>query len=418
MNRALALVSWFIVGCVGTSALVPDIGFHTPIGSDDILPVVATVLGGAYFLFKPMPNMGPVVLLLLALLALGILSNIFVPEHLLVRALVRGPVRVAFYLIFVLGFISVIEELNGQKVLAFCAFCALIEALFGLSAFFLDYIGPWNVGVYFTEEPSQSLAGTGWGRIVGTFNTWNGQGMNFVSGYLMIFVPVLLALGFSQQGLKRVAWLGAGLLVATAMLLTYTRMSLVAGVLGAVAAFMVMGKPKVVVSVVISGLLGIFLTPGLAQRFLDKNDRIKLYAASIDAALQSPWLGHGDIAYLEYIFATSNRYHTMFGIAGSTPHNSILYAFFRYGIGGAILTGLLLLAPILYFAYQARTTHGTARIFSLSGVAAFVSFALQSQTNNLLDVPKVAFYFFVLWVVLRKVIDEASTLGAEKTSSR
>ena len=125
------------------------------------------------------------------------------------------------------------------------------------------------------------------------------------------------------------------------------------------------------------------------------------------AALESPWIGHGDVPYLEYIFATSNRYHTFFGIAGSTPHNSILYAFFRYGIGGAILTGLLLLAPILYFAFQARRATGDARIFALAGVAVFVSFALQSQTNNLLDVPKVSFYFFALWVVLRMVVIQA-----------
>ena len=36
------------------------------------------------------------------------------------------------------------------------------------------------------------------------------------------------------------------------------------------------------------------------------------------------------------------------------------------------------------------------------------SFALQAQTNNLLDIPKVAFYFFALWVGLRVVIKQTA----------
>jgi len=407
-------LGWVVVLCVAVSALIPDMGFYKPLGTDDVLPLVATLLGAFILMVRPLPDPGPVVMVMMGLFALGILSNIFVPDYFLMRALVRGPARAGMYLIFILGYASVVEGMNARKVLVACSLCALIEALFGLGAFLLNYSGPWQVGVYFTEEPSQSLAGTGRGRIVGTFNTSNGQGMNFVSAYLMMFVPILFALGRTAKGMARWGWLTGTLIVAAAMLATYTRMSLVALVGGVIVALMILGKIKLIVSVIVGGLLALFMTPGLAQRFLDKNDRIKLYGAAIEAAFDSPWIGHGDIAYLEYIFSTSNRYHTMFGVAGSTPHNSILYAFFRYGIGGAVLSALLLLAPILYFAVQARRRVGPARILALAGVASFVSFALQAQTNNLLDIPKVAFYFFALWVALRVAVTQASAQEAGK----
>ena len=101
----------------------------------------------------------------------------------------------------------------------------------------------------------------------------------------------------------------------------------------------------------------------------------------------------------------------MFGVAGSTQLRAL--RFFRYGIGGAILTGLVLMVPILYFMVQARRQTGAARMFAWAGVASFVAFALQAQTNNLLDIPKVAFYFFALWVALRVVIKQASQHEAE-----
>ena len=413
MTDRLTSLSWMVVLFVAASALIPDMGFHSPVGTDDILPLLATLVGSAILLLRPLPDPGPMVITLVLLVALSICANIFVPEHLLFRALIRGPARIGMYLIFVLAFSAVVEGLDARKVLVACGLCAVVEAAFGLGAFIFNYTGPWHGGVYFTEEPTQSLAGSGLGRIVGTFNTSNGQGMNFVSAYLMIFVPILFALGRTTRGTARLGWYIATALVAAAMLATYTRMSIVALFGGVVVALAVAGHLRLIAAAAVGGGLGLMMIPGLAQRFLDKNDRIRLYAAAWDATMDSPWLGHGDISYLEFIFELANRYHTMFGVAGSTPHNSILYAFFRYGIGGAILTAMVMVVPILYFMVQARRYDGPARVFAWAGVASFVSFALQAQTNNLLDIPKVTFYFFALWVALRVVIRQTSRGGLE-----
>ena len=87
------------------------------------------------------------------------------------------------------------------------------------------------------REPSQSLAGSGLGRIVGTFNTSNGQGMNFASAYLMIFVPILFALARTAKG-KALGmvfshWFGGGRNVGN--LYTHEHCALFGGVVVALA---------------------------------------------------------------------------------------------------------------------------------------------------------------------------------------
>ena len=171
MTDRLTSLSWLVVIAVAASALIPDMGFHTPVGTDDVLPLLATLVGASVLLLRPLPDPGPMVLTLIALAVLALCANILVPEHLLFRALIRGPARIGMYLVFVLGYSSVVEGMNARRVLVACGLCAVVEAVFGLGAFIFNYHGPWNVGVYFTREPSQSLAGSGLGRIVGTFNT-------------------------------------------------------------------------------------------------------------------------------------------------------------------------------------------------------------------------------------------------------
>ena len=304
MTQRLTFLSSLVVIAVAASALVPDMGFHTPVGTDDVLPLLATLVGASVLLLRPLPDPGPMVMTLIALALLALCVNVLVPEHLLFRALVRGPARILMYLVFVLGYSSVVEGMNARRALVACGVCAVIEAIFGLGAFIFNYKGPWYVGVYFTREPSQSLAGSGLGRIVGTFNTSNGQGMNFASAYLMIFVPVLFALARTAKGRARWGWYLATGLVAAVMLATYTRMSIVALFGGVVVALALAGHLKMILGAGAVGLFGLLMTPGLAQRFLDKNDRVSLYAAALDAAFESPWVGHGDINYLEFIFDT------------------------------------------------------------------------------------------------------------------
>ena len=61
------------------------------------------------------------------------------------------------------------------------------------------------------------------------------------------------------------------------------------------------------------GLFGLLMTPGWLSDFSTKTTESDSTPRPWMQHLKVPWLGHGDINYLEFIFDTSNRYHTMFG---------------------------------------------------------------------------------------------------------
>ena len=153
MMHRMTFLSWVVVISVAASALIPDMGFHSPVSTDDVLPVLATLVGLAVLLLRPLPDPGPMVLVLIALMALAVCANIFVPEHLLLRALFDGPARIAMYLVFILCYGSVVEGMDAHKVLVVFGICAVIEAVFGLGSFFFNCAGPWRNRIYFTHKP-------------------------------------------------------------------------------------------------------------------------------------------------------------------------------------------------------------------------------------------------------------------------
>ena len=78
MTDRLTSLSWLVVIAVAASALISDMGFHTPVGTDDVLPLLATLVGAGVLLMRPLPDPGPMVLTLIALLALAVCANILV----------------------------------------------------------------------------------------------------------------------------------------------------------------------------------------------------------------------------------------------------------------------------------------------------------------------------------------------------
>ena len=239
-------------------------GFHSPVSTDDVLPVLATLVGLAVLLLRPLPDPGPMVLVLIALMALAVCANIFVPEHLLLRALVRGPARIAMYLVFILGYGSVVEGMDARKVLVACGICAVIEAVFGLGSFFFNYAGPWKIGVYLRETDSEF----GWFWIGA--HCWNLQhiqrtGNEFCLGLFDDFRSHSFRSRSDRSGAARVGWYMATALVAAAMLATYTRMSIVALFGGVVVALAIAGHLKMIVGAAATGFVGLMMVPGLAR---------------------------------------------------------------------------------------------------------------------------------------------------------
>ena len=160
MTDRLTSLSWIVVLLVAASALIPDMGFHSPVGTDDVLPLLATLIGSVILLLRPLPDPGPMVI---TLVLFGCSINL--RQHLCAGALALAGVGTEdlpespciWY--FVLAYSAVVEGLDARKVLVACGVCAVIEAVFGLGAFLLNYRGPWYVGVYFTKGANAESCG-------------------------------------------------------------------------------------------------------------------------------------------------------------------------------------------------------------------------------------------------------------------
>jgi hypothetical protein len=190
-----------------------------------------------------------------------------------------------------------------------------------------------------------------------------------------------------------------------ALCLTFTRATLVALLAGALVA-VAQGRPRHAVVVAVIALAVVWSRPELWGRFAsDQQDRAALTWAAVAMGAEAPFVGHGDIHYNSYLWADVARMRTPFGVATTTPHNSLALGFFRYGIFGALLTAAVLLWPVVWFWRRAKATagwaDGEARVFALAGVCAFVAFALQSLSNNLLEVPKIGVFFWALLPLLQ-----------------
>jgi hypothetical protein len=116
-------------------------------------------------------------------------------------------------------------------------------------------------------------------------------------------------------------------------------------------------------------------------------------------------VGHGDIHYNTYLAARVDAMHTPYGVATTTPHNSLALAWFRYGVLGPLVTASILFGAPLWLAGRAVRRRGDARVLALGGLVAFTAFAAQSFSNNLLEVPQVAVHYWAVWALLSAAVD-------------
>ncbi len=400
-----AVFVWLPIFLLGASAWVPHVPLWGPIGLEDLLPLIAVGLAAAFALHAPVARFDPLVLLLAGVLLLGFAANLFSGFTLDLVMLARGPGRTLFYLVLVVALGGLSRDSEPRRLLALLAVCAAVEAVIGIGLYAADYSGPFGIGLHRPGRGS-SLFWTSPGRLVATFNLPSGRGMNGLAAYFGLFLPVTLALALTARGGARLMWAAGASAQAAALALTYTRSTLITLLAGVVAALWVWRRALILPVVALAGL-ALVASPELVGRFLgDSNDRLALIWAAVRMGAEAPWFGHGDIHYNTYLWAATERMQTPFGVAVTTPHNSLALAFFRYGLAGPLLVGGLLVVPVVHFWRRAGRHSGEARLFALAGLCAFVAFALQSLTNNLLEVPKIGIFFWILWVVLKHASNE------------
>jgi len=235
--------------------------------------------------------------------------------------------------------------------------------------------------------------------------------MNGLAAYLALFAPLSLALALAGRGAVRAVWLGGAGLQLVALVLTSTRATpLALGVgVGVAAAVALRGKIRtaplprwavgagLAVAVAAAGIAAPVLLPRVVGV---GTNRPALAYAAVSLGAEAPWLGHGDIQYNTYLASRADAMQTPYGVASTTPHNSPALAWFRYGVLGVLLTAWILVGPPVWLARRARSAAGERRTLALAGLVAFTAFAVQSLSNNLLEVPQVAVHYWSLWALL------------------
>jgi O-antigen ligase len=295
--------------------------------------------------------------------------------------------------------IAMPAAVRRRYVAIFIAGVGIFEAVFGLFAFALPL--PNGAGLEAARRLT-TLYGVCPGRISGTL----GLSPNHIGAVFVVTIAVTVGLAVMESGRRRWGWaLGAAFQMA-ALVLTFTRSSIILGLI--VALVLLVSYRKLVlllgvaaISVVLvfatltvgctaaSGRHGLPTNPAsfIGGRFGDSNDRLALWYAAGRIMLDHPAFGVGLGRMDATLHEDPARYmDTPFGPATSSAHNTILLAGAETGILGALAAVLINLGLALVALRMAW--RGWKRQDPLLVVAAFAiaGYLVQGMVNNLFEV--------------------------------
>lgn len=402
--QTLHRASWILLAC---SVWLPEIPVWGPIAIDEMVTLVAVVLGVFACLANKRCEFEPLAVLLFGLFVLSCLSNV-ATQSTDVAIWLRGPGRHLFYVVLLIVLYSNRNLFSSRDALTILCAAAVVEALGGVVMYLLNYQGPYGVGVFSLQHTIDLQTGDDANRFLGerlvaSFNLTDGRGMNHLAAYLSLFFWPALAISLQERPIRRLLGLMACGFILIAILLTYTRSILVAWTISvSLVLFASSWRRWAVVAVAGFGMV-IVLVPGFLERFtFEQNDRLALVRAALHMASERPWLGFGDGNYLNWLFSRSDYFNTLWGVATTTPHNSVVLNVFRYGIVGGMLSLLVLFLPIYWLLTRSKLSD---KWMMGAGLVSFLSFFIQSFSNNLFEVPKVGLFFCLMWIALCQWIE-------------
>lgn len=380
----------------------------TPLSLDDLLPVAVVGLGVVVGLGSTRPRFEAVTALLLGLAVVNLAATLASDggNGDLIRSAARGFGRVTFFAALMWTvLIAVRDRGDVERTLQSTALAGAAQGLFAVWSYWTDYHGPAGIGVAPTPEWTTLR------RVHGTFAVVDGSesvpvSANFLSAYLMVTCLVAVGLALKATSVRgRALWYGAAALCIAGIGVTFGRSSLAGVAVGGLVLALLARRTSIVLAVVALCGLAVALVPGLSKRLTSfDNDRLALYHAGLQIALDHPALGVGDGNYLRVMDSEPEYRVTPFGGATSTPHNSVLLAAAHTGwVGAALLGFAVLFALARMFLLAWWSTEPAQRQLLSALAAACAAFCLQDQTNNLLFVPKTAVFFW-LFVALSVVV--------------
>lgn len=333
----------------------------------------------------------------IALIALcSAIANGLVPNDFL-----AGPTRwIETSLIIGLAFILGSDRDLRSMFLRVAVLAAAVDALFGLGAWIVGYTGPYYLGIQ-NFESYQVLYGVFPGRITGTLGLpSNGSGALFS---LMLPIAAGYALGAKDRA-SRWRWLAVTALFAVALVLTFSRVPLVLGVVAVVVLLAIRLKPSVALSAAVAFVVIVLASP-LRDRFAgDDNDRLRLWAAAVNMIRDNPFFGVGPDQYFDAL----PRYAvTRFGVANNTAHNSVLEAAATLGIFAGILLTVAIVCSLAWLPTAARLGRSRPEVFA--AWLGLFGFVIASFTINYFFWPQLGILYWVMALSLsRWSADEAT----------
>lgn len=403
-----AVAEWAPAGpiaLIAASPLMPHVPVIASLSLDDLLPLV----GGALLALQlPAPRVSGGRLLRFVLAAILVATVARVVSSFANAASLEG------------AFVSLIQAIGRPAILVGLAayvaisgpaerryrFAAMaialvgtFEAVFGLLAFTVPL--PGGIGLQ-VAGPLESVYGVCRGRITGTL----GLSPNHIGAMFVLTMPITLGLALKSSGWRAWLWAAAGAVQGAALILTFTRSSIIV----ALAACVVLalyerrlrhGAGLIAGSVLLAILLSTVTCGGgvagtrplsgvtaLGTRFEDGNDRLALWYAAARIMVDYPIAGIGLGRLQEFVATHPATYGTTpFGTATNSAHNTILLAGAETGVLGGLATLVLNLAlavAALGLIWQRRARREV--LLSAAGFS-LVGYLVQGMVNNLFTVP-------------------------------
>jgi O-antigen ligase len=398
---------WEPAGPVALIAAVPFVPFVPLISGlslDDLLPIVGLVML-AWRARAPRLTTDPILRVVLLAIAVTVLARV-------VSALVNGGdvggtfsmlakavarpvllVGIAAYVAFALP-----EDLRRRFVALAIAAVGTLEAAFGLIAFAVPL--PGGVGIEAARRLT-SLYGVCPGRIAGTL----GLSPNHLGAVFVVTLPVTIGQALSRAGWQRWAWTAAAVLQVAALVLTFTRSSILLGLAVTVVFLLLYGRIVMLAAIAAASVAVLFVmlsvgchtSPGqnglpgdplgvVGGRFSDGNDRLALWYAAAHITLDHPIAGVG-LGRMDATLKADPQYsRTPYGTATSSAHNTILLAGAETGIAGAIAAFAINVALALVAvrcAWRGRKRRDPLLVAAALSILAFLA---QGMVNNLFEV--------------------------------
>lgn len=298
-----------------------------------------------------------------------------------VHSLAAGPARWALNAVLVAcAYLLMRTPGDGLRMLRALVAVATFEALFGLVAYALRWVGPGGyIGISFNGGKIGGMPV--WGRVTGT----TGMASTFIAGLFALALPIAVGLAMAAARGRRWPWVASAVAIFFGLAFTLSRVPIALGTAAVVVLLLASTRPRVWVPTVTIGLVLFLATPLRARMTNFSTDRVPLWKVGWRMFTDNWAFGVGPGNYLTYM----PRYQIPGEPAAPvTPHNSLLYVASESGVFAALALAVAIGVALRFVASR--------RALILAPTLGFIAFAINAMTTNLFSIASMAIAAWML----------------------